>query len=183
MKAARCAVGAAVGAAVVALLGFTGCSVEQTLPPPYCDRSGSGLIVAQSVPDSTQVPCLTDLPAGWSIATVRVNEHRSTVTMDSDRAGDGAAVLRFEDSCDVSGAVSAPSELIPAERFDEIEQVRPSFRAKRYYVFDGGCVYWTFAFDSGVSATESVAVGDTLALVSRSDLQRSISESFLDEEI
>ena len=170
-------------AAVLAVVGLAGCSVEQTLPPPYCESSGSGLIVAQSVPGSTQVPCLSDLPAGWSFATVRVNEHHSTVTMDSDRAGDAAAVLRFEDSCDVSGAVSAPSELIPAERFDEIEQVRPAFQAKRYYVFEGGCVYWTFAFNSGVSATESVAIGDTLALVARTDLQRSISESFLDEEI
>ena len=70
-----------------------------------------------------------------------------------------------------------------AERYDAIEQVRPSFTAKRYYVFEGGCVYWTFAFDAGVSATESVAIGDSLGLVPRSELQRMIRESFLDEEI
>ena len=163
--------------------GLIGCSVEQTLPAPYCDRSGSGVIVAQSVPTANQVPCLTDLPEGWSVATVRVNEHRSVITMDSDRAGDGAAVLRFDHLCDVSGAVPVPSELPLAERYDAIEQVRPSFRAERFYVFEGGCVYWTFAFDEGVSATDSVAIGDALALVSRVELQRSISDSFLDEEI
>ena len=170
-------------AAVLVAVGFTGCSVEQTLPPPHCEQSGSGLIVAQSVPTASQLPCLTDLPAGWSFATVRINEHHSTITMDSDRAGEGAAVLRFEDSCDVSGAASVPSELPPAERYDAIEQVRPSFRAERFYVFEGGCVFWTFDFDKGVSATESVAIGDGLALVSRAELQQSVSESFLDEEI
>jgi hypothetical protein len=170
-------------AATLLVGGLLGCSVEQTLPPPYCETSGSGLIVAQSVPPATQIPCLSDLPAGWSVSTVKVNEHHSVVTLDSDRAGDGAAVLRFEDSCDVSAAVSAPSELLLAERYDAIEQVRPSFRAERFYVFDGGCVYWTFDFDAGVSATESVAIGDILTLISRADLQRSISETFLDEEI
>jgi hypothetical protein len=165
------------------LVGLAGCSVEQTLPPPHCEQDGSGLIVAQSVPTASQVPCLGDLPAGWSVSTVRVNEHHSVITMDSDRAGDDAAVLRFEDTCDVSGAASTPSELPPAERFDAIEQVRPSFVARRFYVFDGGCVYWTFEFDSGVSATESVAIGDSLALVPRLQLQQMISESFLDEEI
>jgi hypothetical protein len=163
--------------------GLVGCSVEQTLPPPSCETGGSGLIVAQSVPSATQIPCLTGMPAGWSVSTVKVNEHHSVVTLDSDRAGDGAAVLRFEDACDVSDAVSAPSELPLAERYDAIEQVRPSFRAQRFYVFEGGCVYWAFDFDAGVSATESVAIGDALALVSRADLQRSISETFLDEEI
>ena len=105
------------------------CSVEQTLPPPNCFTGGSGLIVAQSVRSATQVPCLLDLPAGWTVATVQVNEHHSVVTLDSDRAGEGAAVLRLEEACDVTAAVSAPSDLPPAERFDLIERVQPSFMA------------------------------------------------------
>lgn len=172
----------AVGA-VLAVSAFTACSVEQTVTPPYCARSGSGLIVAQSVPTATQVPCLIEVPTGWTVATVRVNEHHSVITMDSDRAGAAAAVLRFEAACDVADATPAPSDLPPAERFDAIEQVSPSFRAERYYVFEGGCVYWTFAFDAGVSATESVAIGDTLFLFSREDLQQQLSETFIDEEI
>ncbi len=181
MRAGR--TGALAAAALLVVGGLTACSVEQTTPPPRCFEGGSGLIVAQSVSTASQVPCLTDLPDGWSVATVRVNEHHSVITLDSDRAGDGAAVLRYEESCDVTGAASAPSELPPAERFDAIEQVSPSFEAERFYVFEGGCVYWTFDFDEGVSATESVAIGDTLVLVARADLQRSISDTFIDEEI
>ena len=172
---------AAVGLA--ALFVLVSCSVEQTLPPPNCSSGGSGWIVAQSVRSASQVPCLLDLPTGWTVATVQINEHHSVITLDSDRAGEGAAVLRLEEACDVTAAVSAPSDLPPAERFDLIEQAQPSFRAERFYVVPGGCVSWTFDFDEGTSATESVSIGNALALISRQDLQDIVREGFIDEEI
>jgi hypothetical protein len=202
-----------VGAVVLAtLFVLVSCSVEQTLPPPNCFTDGSGQIVAQSVRSASQVPCLLDLPTGWTVATVQVNEHHSVITLDSDRAGEGAAVLRLEEACDVTDAVSVPSDLIaleeddlawqggpwpgglgidieaeappkPAERFDLIERVQPSFRAERFYVFPGGCVSWTFNFDEGTSATESVSIGNALALMSRQNLQDNVREHFIDEEI
>jgi len=189
----------AVGLATLFVL--VSCSVEQTLPPPNCSTGGTVLIVAQSVRSASQVPCLLDLPTGWTVATVQVNEHHSVVTLDSDRAGEGAAVLRLEEACDVTDAVSAPNDLIaleeddlgmdidaeappkPAERFDLIERVQPSFRAERFYVFPGGCVSWTFDFDEGTSATESVSIGNALVLTSRQELQEGVSEGFIDEEI
>ena len=171
----------AVGLATLFVL--VSCSVEQTLPPPNCFTEGTGLIVAQSVRSASQVPCLLDLPTGWTVATVQVNEHHSVVTLDSDRAGESAAVLRLEEACDVTDAVSAPSDLPPAERFDLIERVQPSFRAERFYVFPGGCVSWTFDFDEGASATESLSIGNALVLTSRQQLQEGIREGFVDEEI
>lgn len=159
------------------------CSVEETLPPPYCERSGSGLIVAQSVPTASQIPCFLDLPTGWTFAKVQVNEQHTVVTLDSDRVGQSAAVLRLEPTCDTSGAVSAPSDQPAAERYDEITRLRPGLRANQYYVFPGGCVAWNFEFDSDTSATEAVAVDDALVLIPRAELERSIRETFVDEEI
>ena len=190
---------AAVGLAT--LLVPVSCSVQQTLPPPTCFSGGTHLIVAQSVRSASQIPCLLDLPTGWTVATVQVNEHHSVVTLDSDRAGEGAAVLRLEEACDVTDAVLAPSDLIAleeadlgleidpdappnrVERFDLIEQVQPSFRAERFYVFPGGCVSWTFDFDEGASATESLSIGNALVLTSRQVLQEGVREGFVDEEI
>ena len=159
------------------------CSVEDTLPPPYCSRSGSALIVAQSVPTASQIPCFQDLPMGWTFASVLVNERHTLVTLNSDRVGDGAAVLRYDETCDTSDAVPAPSDHPVAERFDEIAQLRPGLDAKQYYVFPGGCVWWTFDFDSDTSATQAVAVDDALELVSRDDLNEQLRETFIDEEI
>ncbi len=173
---------AVVGAVVLASSVVSACSVEQTLPPPWCMRSGSGLIVAQSVTTASQIPCLTDLPKGWSVGTVQVDDRHTRVSLDSDRAGDGAAVLRFDDACDVTDAVRTPTPL-PADRYDLIEQIDPAFRAQRFYVFPGGSVSWTFSFKSGAEASESVLIGDALLMVSREDLQRQLSETFVDESI
>lgn len=183
MSARRAVRHALAGLVAVATPLVTACSVADTLPPPYCDREGSGLIVAQSVPTASQIPCFLDLPTGWSYASVQVNERHTVITLNSDRVGEGAAVLRLEPECDTTGAVASPSDEPAAERYDEIERLRPGFRAKQYYVFPGGCVSWTFDFDSGTSATEAVAVDDALALLPRVELNRSVRESFIDEEI
>ena len=173
--------------AVIALVAvaspLVGCSVENTLPPPYCFESGSGLIVAQSVPTASQIPCFGDLPTGWTFGSVLVNEEQTVVRLDSDRVGDGAAVLRLEERCDTTGAVVSPSDQPAAERYDLIERLQPGLRAEQFYVFPGGCVWWTFDFDSGTSATEAVAVDDALELVSRVAINEGLRETFIDEEI
>lgn len=170
-------------AAMTAVLATASCATEETMPAPSCIDGGSSLIEAQSVPSATQIPCLDPLPEGWVVASVSVNQDRTLVRLDSDRAGDNAATLRFEMTCDVSNAVAAPSDLYPASRFDDIERLSPGFRAHRYYTFPGGCVSWYFDFDDGATATESVVIGDVLVLVSRESVNDGVREFFLDEEL
>ncbi len=160
-----------------------GCSVEQTLPAPLCEGDSSILIVAESVPTASQIPCLLPLPAGWSVASVRVNEHHTVVALDSDRAGERAAVLRLEQQCDIARSVLTPSDLPGADRYELIEQVEPAFRAERFYLFRGGCASWSFDFDRGVSATNAVAIGETLVLISREEFNDSLRQTFVDEEL
>lgn len=174
---------ALVAASIAVALLSVACSVQDTVPAPTCEGDGSGLIVAQSVPTSSQFPCLKPLPEGWKVVTVNVNQDRSVITLDSDRAGEGAAVLRFEEQCDVTGAVQAPSHLASASRYDVVVSATPNFEGRRYYVFPGGCAWWDFDFDSGASATEAVTVALTLLLISRDDLNAGIRESFIDVEI
>lgn len=170
--------------AIVALAPVVGaCAVEQALPTPSCTDGGSVLIAAQSVPTASQIVCLDRLPDGWEVGSVSVNQDGTIVRLDSDRAGDDAATLRLQADCDVSDAVSMPSELTAAARYDQIDRLEPGFRASRYYVFPGGCVSWTFDFDDGASATESVAIGDALTLVSRRSFNDSFRDTFVDEDI
>lgn len=159
------------------------CAMDTMTSAPHCERGDSILITAQSVPGASWVPCLGDLPDGWSVSSVMIDDGGTTLRLDSDRAGIDAAELRFRGSCDVSDAVVAPSDLPPAARFDEIIEITPRFRSARYYVFPGGCVWWSFDFDPGVTATESVAIGETLELSSRADLNESIHENFIDEDV
>jgi tRNA A-37 threonylcarbamoyl transferase component Bud32 len=63
---------------------------------------------AQSVPSASLVPCMSTLRPGWSLAEVAVNNGRSQVTLNHDRAGDAAVVLWLTRSCDTGAAVETP---------------------------------------------------------------------------
>ncbi len=161
----------------------SGCAQDQALPAPSCADGGSALITAQSVPTASWVPCLDHLPDGWMVASVHVDQDGTMVKLDSDRAGDDAATLRFATGCEISNGVAAVSEFPTVARYDRIDRLQPGFRASRFYVFRGGCVWWSFDFDDDASATESVAIGETLELVSRRALNDGLRDTFIDEDI
>jgi hypothetical protein len=173
---ARCAL-------AVMALGLIGCGPREEFPAPDCDGGGAVLVEAQSVPAATLLPCLDRLPAGWTIAFVRIDQGGTTVRLDSDRAGAGAAELRLVPTCDLTGAVRVASDLPPAFRYDRIDQLVPRFRGARFYVFEGACTSWRFDFDEGVTATEAVAIGDTLEFVDRDVVDANVREHFVDEEL
>ena len=162
---------AAVGAA---------CSVRDTLPAPTCGPDSSIIIVAQSVPTASYVPCLDELPAGWMVSTVEVNQDHSVVTLDSDRAGQSAATLRFERTCAI-GAV-APTDRPDIARRLVVDRSASSFSAQSYYGFPGGCVTLLFDFDRGAPAAESRALAESLVLLSREELNEDIRQ-FVGEDV
>ncbi|MDH3295602.1 MAG: hypothetical protein OER95_14885 [Acidimicrobiia bacterium] len=171
--------------ALILVLGplAVACSMEETLPPPRCAGGGSELIVAQSVPTAELVPCLGILPDGWTVDRVRVDQDGSLVRLDSDRAGFGAARLLFRRQCDTADAVPVPTDQNEAVAYEAIGRIRPGFLGRRIYVFDGGCVVWEFDFDPDASATLAIDLQARLTLVPRSEINQSIRENFIDEEL
>lgn len=167
----------------IALIVVAGCAVDETLPPPDCQTGGSGLIVAQSVPSAQLVPCFEQLPAGWGVGHVFVDQDGTSVHLDSDRAGEDAAVMRFVAECELGDAVFVPSDQPGASRYELIERVTPGFRADRIYWFLGGCVRWRFDFDDGAPAGLSVELGNSMVLVRRDIVNEGIRETFIDEEV
>lgn len=159
------------------------CSIEQATPPPLCLGGGSELIVAQSVPTAKLVPCLGPLPHGWEVDTVRVDQDGSIVRLDSDRAGTNAARLVFRRDCDITDGVLVPSDQSGVPAYEAIRRIQPGFLGERIYIFDGGCVRWEFDFDPEVSATLAIDLRARLTLVPRSEINRSIRENFIDEEL
>jgi len=154
-----------------------------TVRAPFCEGAGSGLIAAQSVPTAQIVPCIGDLPNGWTVASVSVNQDRTVVRLDSDRAGEGAAVLRFDDGCVLGDAVTVPSDDPRIDRYEDSVQLEPAFRANWYAVVDGACWWWEFDFTEGASTTLAVRVDDSLQWISREELNANIAETFIDAEI
>jgi hypothetical protein len=170
-----------VAALVLVAATAAACSVRDTLPPPNCGADGSIIIVAQSVPTATFVPCLEALPAGWSVATVEVNQDHSVVTLDSDRAGTSGAVLTLTARCAGRASPALPTERPGVAQRVVVERAAPSYRAERFYSFAGGCVTFSFDFDRGTPGTESTRLVDALVLVSRAELDDDVRQ-FVGEE-
>ena len=139
---------------VVPLLGLVlaACSSDTTvsLRAPSCssadkEASNAVLLMAQSVPTSSWVPCLrTDVPSGWEFAGLEARNGGSRLSLNSNRDGTGAIEVRLVPSCDTHGATEIPSDREGMRRLERVREVSPHYVGTRYYVFDGGCISLVF---------------------------------------
>jgi hypothetical protein len=145
---------------------------------PSCDRSSVMILMAQSVPSATALPCVESLPAGWKLDGVRIDEDGSTIWLDSDIAGDRAvaATLRRPEECSVADAVPVASDEVGIERYERPERLPPELVSQRTYVFEGGCVEYLFRFSHDANAALTVEIDDALSFLPRSELIDEVEE-------
>jgi hypothetical protein len=129
---------------------------------------------AQSLPSASLVPCIRSLPAGWSVAGVDVNNGRSVLTLNHDRAGGAAMVVRLGASCDMGRATRVPSNQPGVRRFMRIERLRSRFAATRFDVFAGGCVSTRMTAPAEYQADLTAGVPRILGFTSRQTLQQAL---------
>lgn len=127
------------------------------------------VLAAQSVPTASLLPCIEDFPVGWIFGGSEISNGLSSFWLDSDRAGLQAVRVSLTETCDVSQAV----EVTPGQdeagtrRFEEPISLPPRFVANRYYVFEGGCVTYRFAFNPRVEPALAVDIDEALSFRSR----------------
>src|SRR4029453_12633016 len=63
------------------------------------------VLMAQSVPSATLIPCIEALPAGWMYGGSDVNDALARFWLDSDRGGLHAVEVSLTASCRITGAV------------------------------------------------------------------------------
>jgi hypothetical protein len=152
-------------------LAAVGCAERERAAEPTCSSKQLDplILVAQSVPSASRIPCIEGYPAGWRLAAVHVESGRTSITLDSDRAGMGALRVTLERSCAVDGATEVPTDEAETRRFERILSIDSGFSAVRSYRFDGGCVSYRFRFKGQGQALvneASIAMG----FVSRVDI-------------
>src|SRR5215217_2426606 len=131
---------------------------------------------AQSVPSASLVPCLRSLPTGWTLSNVTVNNGRSVLTLDNDRAGRSAMVIRLAATCDPAGASQVLSNQPGVRSLMLIQDLAPMFSATRFDVFAGGCV--TARLTAPVTSRAEVTSEASLILgyTTRQSLQQTLKE-------
>jgi hypothetical protein len=132
-------------------------------------------LLAQSVPSASLVPCVRSLPVGWSVARVTVNDGRSVLTLDHDRAGAGALVVRLTAACAPSGAVGGPSPNAAVRHYQRIESGTGQFTATWFDQFPGGCVTSRLHLTTDPNGEFAAQAPQVLGFTTRAALQEALS--------
>jgi membrane-associated phospholipid phosphatase len=136
---------------------------------PLCGTGHSTILAAQAVPSAALVPCVAELPSGWTIGGADIASGRSVFWLASDQAGPRAVTITLSAACDVSGTRPTPSDQPGARRFD-----RPAggarFTGLRVYTFPGGCATYRFDFAPGASPLLAIGVHSAVDFMPRATL-------------
>jgi tRNA A-37 threonylcarbamoyl transferase component Bud32 len=133
-------------------------------------------LMAQSVPSASLVPCVQLLPAGWSVAEVAVNNGRSVITLDHDRAGKRAIVVRLTAACDLAGATEVTSEQPEARRYLRVDHDASGFSATRAYAYPGGCITAQIRAPAASGQQLTTETSSAIGFMTREQLRRALSQ-------
>ena len=168
-----------VAATVLALTGLlTGCAGLPTQvrigPPPDCDITwtppapssrGRLLLIAQSVPEASMIPCLGSLPAGWEFVRAAVDSSGTLIVLETDTF-DMEVEVRLLPACDVP-----PAEPISGTTPD-VDLYRVDDGRTMLYSFEGGCVTVSFPTTALADSASGRALFDEIHLMSRHMLRQ-----------
>jgi hypothetical protein len=117
-------------------------------------------LMAQSVPSASLVPCVESRLPGWTVANVAVNDGRSVITLDHDRAGAAAVVVRMVAACDPGGAEHLPG----------------AFSATWSDRFPGGCVTYRLHSTTDPRGQFADEARQVLGFTTREQLRQALSQ-------
>jgi len=137
---------------------------------PACGTGHSMILSAQAVPSAALLPCIAALPSGWTIGGADIASGKTSLWLDSDRAGPRAVTVTLAAACDTAGARQIPSDQPGTRRFERPLSLVPQFSGMRFYTFPGGCVTYQFSFAPGASPVLAVTADGALSFVPRSVL-------------
>jgi len=139
-------------------------SCDVTWHPPAPSSRGRLLLIAQSVPNASMIPCLGELPPGWDFTGVSVRTSQTRLTVVTDTFDLEVQIL-LVGTCDIAGATQVPSNA-PGARLYLAEDGRTLT-----YVFEGGCVLVEFPTAALAASSEGRALTGEIHLMTRDELR------------
>jgi hypothetical protein len=107
---------------------------------PICRSDSPTILMAESVPSASLIPCIDSLPGGWAFDTFEADETHATFSLQQQDGG-GVLDVQLVPSCDATGRGVA------VEGFPTVQRYRSEV--------DGGSgVVWISTFPGGCSRAE-----------------------------
>jgi hypothetical protein len=164
----------------VVALAMIACQPADSMVPT-CGRveERTLILVAQSVPTATLLPCVDSLPVGWHPRGGTIADGSTTFWLENNVAGFQAVEVRLMHDCDPADAVEvvpAPDEA-GARVYQRPTSLEP-FRGTRFVLFEGGCVTYTYSFEPGAPARLSLEAEEALSFIQRREIVDYVREEF-----
>jgi hypothetical protein len=152
---------AAVVICVAALLGAAGCGTQPN-EEPLCRPGSPTTLMAESVPTASLVPCVRELPEGWSFESFSADETSASFSLEQQDGG-GSLVVSLVPAC--------PSATPAAE---DVARTRTADDEGRTTVwttsFPGGCSIATLTLSEPATVEARRAARGALGTIARADL-------------
>ena len=164
---------AAVLAAVMlaAATALTGCAAASSGTAPRCDDPLRLAIIAQSLPTASYVPCIRDLPPGWSTSGFDSTQSGTSFLLDSDRSPGRPVKVQLTATCEPGITSPSPPRAPGVLTYTRLTSVSPRFAGTLYDVFPGGCVSYAFDFALGSQIALLEQFEGAIGLYPRQQLQ------------
>jgi hypothetical protein len=174
-------------AAVLVLAAGAGCSTDAVVVGsaaglPRCDLAsdsaqGGTVVLAQSVPSAQWLPCVREVPIGWTFTSFAPQDGQTKIGFSSDRDGSAALTVLLRQSCDLSGATEVPSEQPEMRRYERVTRVTSGYGGQRHYTFGGGCITYEFDLRGDTRAEPVATISESLGFLSRANVARQVHDS------
>jgi tRNA A-37 threonylcarbamoyl transferase component Bud32 len=151
---------------------------DSTLTPlggysPGCEQLEPLWLEAQSVPSAALVPCVAALPEGWTRGTANVRNGWSRFTLDHDRLGKPALVVRLSADCDTAGASPTPNDQPGTRRYARTA-AGDALPTTWHTVFSGGCVTVQLRHGDNADGSMLDEASSAVGFVTRTALQQAL---------
>jgi hypothetical protein len=140
--------------------------------------SGMQVLMAQSVPTASAVPCLRSSVDNWTLATFDVSNGRSMIKFAYQEGTSETVIVEMTPRCDMRGATEVSSEQSGMRRYDREVVVANRYSNERYYVYPDACtsVRFDLAGTGTLPALRGAEVTGALGFIGRDVLDREVRQ-------
>jgi hypothetical protein len=159
---------AGVAVALVAL-GASACASQENAQP-ICGSGSPTVLMAESVPSASLIPCVRALPGGWTYRAFEADDTGSTFSLQESDLG-AVLEVRFTAGCEPTGQPKPVSGFPTVKEYRTVQAGGAS--TVWFATFPGGCARTEATFPSPPSSSDLTTIYGALSFIPRSDLQQS----------
>lgn len=123
---------------------------------PWCRPVPATTLLAQAVPSASLVPCVRELPEGWTFAGYTASDERASFTLAGPDDSGARAEVSFLQACDGAPGATIRSDERGTVLLEDVRRRQP-YAGRWTYRFDGGCVGVNVAVGAGGRAQDVAA--------------------------